>query len=804
MNLLSQVSRAFVCVIVAIWIAMPSSAATQSAATRITGTVTDESGGAVVGARITLVDERGAVRAHAVSDASGTFLLSRVASGKYVVQIESARFETTRSDVIVAEDGAPVALRVALKVAGVRETVDVAAPSAYVRDKAVSATKTDSPLSATPLNIQVVPQQVLQDQKVLILDQALTNVSGVKSQNYLGSTEFIWLRGFPSSSTFIDGFRLDEALVSGLRAMSNVDHIEVLKGPAAILYGRVEPGGMVNLVTRQPQATRSYSFEQLFGSWAHSYTNFDATGPITAGDTLLYRLNVSFDTSDSWRDGVHGKKFFIAPSLKWNISKKTEATVEVTYADNPLGGFDNGQNVPFVNGTLIALPRENNVAESLPLNFKTTLVKLDWSHRFNDAWTFRNQILSNTAKVDSPGYAAVLGFLPAGPSWLALRYMIGLKDTEAKTLATVFDLTGHVETGGLRHTLLVGADFYRFGAPATLSTSNLTVASVIDAVNPLHPGVPALTLDPTTQFSYDSTTNNYGVYAQDQLTLPHEVHLLAGLRYQNVSRTGWKAVGGATVADPAQSDSAVTPRVGVLWQAQRWLGAYGNYAGNFGANTGRDYQLNPLPPESARQYEAGAKTQFLDGRVQSTVAYFDLTKTNLATADPAHIGFQVATGEVRSKGLEFDLQGQIRPGWNVIATYTYTDIHVTKMNPGSSSGLIVGNQMADVPPNMGSLSTAYAFQDALKGWKVGAGVTARGETTDVTNRIPSPGYVLVDLMASREFVVGPSRMTAQLNVNNLLNKTYYLDAATSPYFLNWARLTYGAPRSVSVSLRVGF
>jgi iron complex outermembrane receptor protein len=292
---------------------------------------------------------------------------------------------------------------------------------------------------------------------------------------------------------------------------------------------------------------------------------------------------------------------------------------------------------------------------------------------------------------------------------------------------------------------------------------------------------------------------------QDQVTLPHQVHVLAGLRYQDVSRTGWTFVGGARATDPSQSDSAVTPRVGVLWQARGWLGAYGNYAGNFGANTGRDWQLNPLSPESARQYEAGAKLQFLEGRVRSTLAYFDLTKTNVATADPGHLGFSIAAGEVRSKGVEFDIQGEIRPGWNAIATYTHTDIHVTKMNPGSASGLVAGNQVADVPPHMGSLSTVYEFQqDVLKGWRAGGSVTARGETTDITNTIPSPAYALVDLMASRTFRAGTSRVTAQINVNNALNKTYYLDAATLAYFLNWARLTYGAPRSVTASLAIAF
>ena len=150
----------------------------------------------------------------------------------------------------------------------------------YTVPVASTGTKTDTPIMETPLNIQVVPQQVLQDQNATTLEQALKNVSGVKSSSNYGLQEYIYLRGFLTTTTFRNGFRIDDSLGNGLRSMTNVDSVEVLKGPAAFLYGRVEPGGVVNLVTKQPQATPYYSLEQQVGSWDHYLTNLDATGPV--------------------------------------------------------------------------------------------------------------------------------------------------------------------------------------------------------------------------------------------------------------------------------------------------------------------------------------------------------------------------------------------------------------------------------------------------------------------------------------------------------------------------------------------
>ena len=222
----------------------------------------------------------------------------------------------------------------------------------YVLPNATSGTKTDTPIMETPLNVQVISKQVLKDQQVINLGDALKNVSGVTTGSFYGNDvgspgnsgqgapyQLITLRGFASESFFRNGFRLQQGSAS--RDMANVESVEVLKGPAAILYGLVEPGGMVNVVTKQPLATPYYALNQQFGSYNLYRTTADATGPLTKDGSLLYRMNLSYENSGSFRDFVYNDDIFLAPTLKWIISPKTQATLEMEYQHKNYG-TDNG------------------------------------------------------------------------------------------------------------------------------------------------------------------------------------------------------------------------------------------------------------------------------------------------------------------------------------------------------------------------------------------------------------------------------------------------------------------------------
>jgi iron complex outermembrane recepter protein len=240
----------------------------------------------------------------------------------------------------------------------------------------------------------------LKDQQVISLDQALKNVSGVTASNG-GSTsggrggldQSFFLRGFESQTFFRNGFRLQQGAAS--KGMANVESVEVLKGSAAGLYGLVDPDGMVNVITKQPLATPYYGFSQQFGSYDLYRTTIDATGPITKNKDLLYRVNMSYQNSGSFREFVGKEDVFLAPVLKWVISPKTQATFELEYNHQHLG-LDNTF-VPLANGngTCLDIPRSRNYGEYSPGTVETIFGGFNWSHQFNDDWSIKHSFSVN-------------------------------------------------------------------------------------------------------------------------------------------------------------------------------------------------------------------------------------------------------------------------------------------------------------------------------------------------------------------------------------------------------------------------
>jgi iron complex outermembrane receptor protein len=694
----------------------------------------------------------------------------------------------------------------------------------YVLPSATSGTKTDTPVMETPLNVQVISKQVLKDQQVINLSDALKNVSGVTTYANSGTnttgdnTQQIFLRGFSSSTYFRNGFRLTEG--ASLRNMSNVESVEVAKGPAAILYGLVEPGGMLNVITKQPLATPYYALNQQFGSFANYRTTIDTSGPLTKDDTLLYRVNASYQNSGSFQEFVKKEDFFIAPVLKWNISPQTQATVEFEYNHQNL--VENYGFRPIINGQVVDLSRRLNYGEATPTAVDTFYGGFNWSHAFNDDWEIKHHLsINQTARngyQDSPQFVAdtTITRLPA------------FRGNQSDTYAIGIDLTGHFKTFDLEHTLLFGGDYYRtqslFVGSFIPDANSLFLGihtDTIDAFNPVHTGFStAAGFEKASNIS--TTADQYGVYIQDQIKLPYDLHVLGGIRYQNFHQSRTQQFSGVFEGfpgtDSAQSQDAVTPRVGILWQAQPWLSLYANFVESFGPNSGRIYksltESTSVPATSANQYEGGIKTEFYDGRLRANLAYFDLTKTNIATADPdpqlAALGGVVVTGAAQSRGYEFDVTGEILPGWNAIATYSNTDVKVIKSNDVSGGGnggaLPEGSRFYGVPRNTASLWNTYEFQHGdIKGFKFGGGVTLRDGQLACCDSpaYKIPGYVTLDLIAAYIRQLGKSKVTVQLNINNLLDKHYYTGLNTTSAN-NAAFLDFGTPRSVMGSIGVQF
>ncbi|POZ51257.1 TonB-dependent siderophore receptor [Methylovulum psychrotolerans] len=704
----------------------------------------------------------------------------------------------------------------------------------YVLPTATAGTKTDTPIMETPLNVQSVSKQVLTDQQVISLDQALRNVSGVTMKahgvnsvnngiNFGINYPTPVIRGFASQTFFRNGFRLQDN--SAARQFSNVESVEVLKGPAAILYGQVEPGGMINIVTKKPQAIPYYSLTQQFGSYDLFRTSIDATGPVGKHDDLLYRINYSYQNSHSFRDLVYTDDVFVAPSLKWIISPKTWVSVDMEY-DRNNNGYDAGF-IPIYKGKILKTPFHYNWGELSPVRQETYFGNITWAHQFNDDWSIKHQFSVNSASGDGDL------FFPYPPiNQKTVQSTHAIYDNRNNTYSTNLDLTGHFDTFGLKHTLLLGGDYYRIDASIKSGSTGKWTRPGNDYFHPVHHPFVAPQLRPSEIQRNYQLTDQYGLYVQDQIKLPYQVHLMGGWRYQYLSQDPILKNYGAPAIEVPSSEDAVTPRVGVLWQVRSWLSLYANYVESFGPNTvsspGLLYGSNkPIPATGASQYEFGGKTEFFDGRLRATLAYYDLTKNNIAVklsdANNINIGSSLCGGvscyllisQAQSKGIELDIQGEILPGWQVITTFANTHVKITK---GDESGLFgnPGQQLFGIPINTASFWSTYSFQQKwLRGFKVGGGVTFQGKQyafidqkapLTVSNPFKVAGFHTIGLMTAYSRDVGAAKVSVQFNVENLLDERYYTGLSVENSYGNYGEGygVYGTPRTFMGQIRIQY
>ncbi len=663
----------------------------------------------------------------------------------------------------------------------------------YKISQTTTATKTDTPIMATPFSIQVVPQQVLKDQQAVRLETAVQNVSGVIVQSGANgdtSDSFV-IRGFNIDSTYRNGVLGGGNTGLGKREMANVEQVEVLKGPGAILYGRSEPGGIINLVTKQPLSTPYYSIQQQFGSFNFYRTTADATGPITKDDTLLYRLNMSYENSGSFRRFIGNDSVFIAPVLKWNISPHTQITAEFEYLhEDRKREFG----IPALGNRPAPVPRDLTLID--PSHLRTAgdraFYGIHGTHRFNTDW----EVSARASHTYTNYYVDDSGFFNAvQPNGDAERLFFRGVGMEQK-YQTSLNLTGHMTTGAARHTLLAGYDYFHI--VGKFAGDNSVLAAPFNIFTPTY-GNPTPAFDQGT-YSGSNGQTWHGLYLQDQMELPYHLHLLAGVRYDY------------TIGKDNQLDlitymeDRFSPRGGLLWQPVSWLSLYGSYTESLGpSNVFFRTDGVKLRPQSAQQWEAGIKTEFWDGRLRITAAYFDLTKQNIAVPDPENLLRTRPLGEAKTRGIELDVTGEILPGWQVIAAYTYMPFakitkDVADDGAGNATPGATGNRLFLAARNFGSVWSAYEFQtERLRGLRVGAGIVAVGERQgDIANTFQLPGFVTTNLMTSYQWQVGPTRLTAQLNVNNLLDVTYFSgsDAFTSA--------TFGTPRFFMGSIRMEF
>ncbi len=589
-----------------------------------------------------------------------------------------------------------------------------------------------------PQSIQVIPQEVIRDQQLTRLDEVLRNVSGVTFGGDVQSRgEEFNIRGFDNVPILRDGFRRYGSFES-FPEVANLERVEVLKGPASILYGEIQPGGLINLVSKKPLAEPFYEVELQVGNRGFVRPRIDISELLTDDGRLRYRLNALYRTGDSFRGfDQEDERLFIAPVVSWN-SDRTDLTVSLEFTDDKRPA-DNG--LPVVGDRVVDVPRDRITNEpDDKIESQYLSVGYDLEHRFNDSWKLRNAFRYSSYNYDYNVLAYDLGDFDEETA--TLNRFFASQDGQDKNYALQTNLIGKFATGSIAHTLLFGVDLSRNEERIVSAVGDTTPLNVF---NPVYRQFPKPDEDTIPSFGGDEIdTDRLGIYLQDQISLLDNLKLLAGLRYDTVEQKTVNIPGFATSSgEQTQNYDALTPRVGIVYQPIEEVSLYASYSRSFNPNTETTISGDPFEPEEGEGYEVGVKAQLLEDKLFATLAYFDITKQNVVVTDPNFALASIATGEQQSRGVELDVAGEVLPGWNIIAAYAYIDAEVTanELNPA-----IVGNKLFNVPKHSASLWTTYEIQSGnLQGLGFGVGFNYVGEREgDLDNSFQVDSYFLTN------------------------------------------------------------
>jgi iron complex outermembrane recepter protein len=687
----------------------------------------------------------------------------------------------------------------------------------YARQNAFAATKTNTPLIDTPMAVQVVPHEIIEDKQILNTMEAVQNVSGVQiSSSYYDQYR---IRGFDSGYglTYRNGLKIEGT--AGAVDAAFTERVEVIKGPASMLYGRIEPGGFVNIATKRPQEEFKASLSSQFGSYGLSRSVFDVTGPVDKEKTVLYRFIGVYDHADSFTNFDHRDNGAVALYLTFRPSEQFEFNVDFEHYEKKQAQPDGSGTVPVWvqadgNGRAVRLPGLTDKPYALPRWFSIsdpamfndfpyvvhrTLYGYNWSYKFADGWKIANRFHYIDIQENQTGLGNFGGF-----DGVNLTRTFVHNPLTRSILSTNLDLTGDFATGPLNHKTLVGVDWYKYQDDWV---GDYGFALPIDPINVFVPGpngyftglLHNLADSARGNVLWRSRWQNVGVYAQDQISFWNDrIHVLLGGRWDKAEES-YPQVYGGTFAPcfpvctgyPLRrfsDDPTLSPRAGLLFKVDESTSVYGSYVRSSGVNnTSLAADGRVLPPEKGLQWEIGAKKLWLDGKVITSLAFFDLTKKNVSQADPFGLGFSVPVGTVSSRGVELDVSGQVTENLNLIGSYTFNAVIINNPNGQNNSG----NHFQGASPHVGNIWAKWDFAPhQSEGFEIGGGVYAMADRWgDNANSWRLPGYVRFDAMVAYRTMFFGHKLTARLNVKNLTD-TAYFERGDGFSFAN-----YGQPRA---------
>lgn len=761
-----------------------------------------ETGGAIEGVEVFLEG----TTFKALSERDGTFRIEGVAPGSYALVATLIGYGATRREIAVRPgETTETALELravavplqAVEVIGRRER-------SYTSGYSFAAAKTATSIVDVPQSISVVTKEVIADQQLYTLNETTRNVSGIST---FSSYDDLVTRGFRNQTTrLVNGLKTEFGFWSS-PILPHIERVEFIKGPASALYAATNPGGTVNLVTKKPLPESRQAMSFATGSFATYRAQLDFTGPLGGDPSLLYRLNLGYEDTESFRFLQGHRSYLVAPSVSFLPAEHTRVNAELVYGYRD-GVLDRGQPIFFGNTDLTSTPISFSLSQ--PGDYQVTEdlhLTLSLEHGLSDWLTLNTSYLKARYDEDLSEHRTSNLFLPDDPTVLQLAYIRRIQDRIVDNVTTY--VVADVETGRVAHRAVVGFDFYRqddnrsqwgaagdeFLVQADGSKEPGGGVADFDLDDPVY----TLNRNPETyrenwfsepRLRDPARTVSYGAYVQDQVTLGR-LNVLLGLRHE------WYNTRLPMPDDPEALEyveqTALVPRIGAVYRVTDDVSAYATFAQGFEPQDAAIIQQpqlygGPFDPETSDLIEAGAKATFFGDRVLATAALYQITKRNvLVNANaPGRPDLLRQRGEVRSRGLELEAAGSIAPNVRVTANYALNNTEITESDDPDEVGRVSEN----APRHQGGLWAQYTTEGGpLAGIGVGAGVRFLTERNTFDASLQLPGHTVFD--ASLSYTVGRFRVTAY--TDNLLDERYWVGG------YNYGRIYPGAPRTFRVT-----
>lgn len=743
------------------------------------GKVVDQAGAPIVGAQISVAPDGSTSGFTAVSDQVGEFSLP-LKPGNYIVKVSAQGFQENLQAVII-KPGSTEALEVSLQVAGSQNSITVVGTD-YRTLTVSSATKTLTPLRDVPQSISVVTQEQIRDQQLMSLGDVVRYTPGVTAHQGENNRDQIIIRGTSSSADFfLNGVRDD---VQYYRDLYNLERVEILRGPNAMIFGRGGGGGVINRVTKEAGFAPLREISLMGGSFAQKRVAMDFDQPFN--NKVALRVNGVYENSDTFRDFVGLERYGINPTLTVMASPQTRITLAYEYFRD-LRGSDRG--IPSFQG----LPADVDIETFFgnpALNDVKARVNIGTASVEHQAGSLNIRNRTQFGNYDRFYQNFVPGAVNAAKTQVALSGYNN--DTERLNIFNQTDVTYAVSTGRIRHTLLGGIEVGRQLTDNFRNTgffNNTATSILVPYTNP--------TINTPTTFRQGPTdadnhlrTNIGAVYAQDQIELSRYVQVVAGLRFDHFDLQYHNNRNGD---DLRRIDNLVSPRVGVVVKPVTGLSIYGNYSVSYLPSSGDQFSslttiTQQVKPEKFNNYEGGVKWD-INRFLSFTSALYRLNRVNTRATDPNDPTRIVQTGSQRINGFEAGLNGSITKAWRIAGGYAYQDAFITSATTAAKAGA----QVAQVPHHNFSIWNNYQIISRLG---AGLGIIHRSDMfAAVDNTVTLPGYTRADAAV---FFSISERIRLQANVENLFDKTYYINADGNN------NISPGSPRAVRVGLTARF